>query len=467
MSTSSTKPRLLVVSYRFPPETYPLAIGIKGVIDHLRREWEIDVVTAAEDAYEPSGVRVKHVRPRSLSNFQRRLGKLRMDKIARLLVFPDPFWPWVRPALRCALDAHAAQPYDAVLTFVMPFSGGFVGTALKKRTGLPLVINLDDSPTCTDMNSRFPSRLHHWFARWMEDYFVRTSDTVVYVSRHNRDRIRARQPASYRDRFRLIRCGAQPSSDSKPDAEPDTHSSSFRIVYTGAMSGWYAHDPRPQTWLQSLYRAWNRIGTYEAAPVDSRSHSPIYIGKAIQRVIKANPEWQGRIQLDVYGNTYPDDIVNRVLDRYGLQDVIHLHDRIPHESVHKKIRQADLLFLTLPDRLDGSPGGRISLKTYEYLMTDRPILAAVPPGENRTFLASKPGTYIADPKDVGLMAQHISLLAHKHFAGKQLSVDRSHLKVAMSSERRADDLSEILTKAMSQASTGTSSPCQASAMYQS
>jgi glycosyltransferase involved in cell wall biosynthesis len=458
---------LLIVSYRFPPETYPLAIGIKGVIDQLRREWEIDVVTAADDAYEPSGVHIKHVRPRSLSTLQRRLRKIRMDKIARLLLFPDPFWPWIRPALRCAIKAHAAQPYDAVLTFVMPFSGGFVGAALKKRTGLPLVINFDDSPTCTDMNPRFPSHLHYRFARWMEDYFVRTADRVVYVSRHNRDRVRARQPSAYRDRLHLIRCGAQPFSDARPDADLDTHPSSFRIVYTGAMSGWYAHDPRPQTWLQSLYRAWNRIGTYEAAPVDSRSHSPIYIGQAIQHVVKANPEWQGRIQLDVYGNTYPDEIVNRVLDRYGLQDIVHLHDRIPHECVQEKIQHADLLFLTLPDRLDGSPGGRVSLKTYEYLMTDRPILAAVPPGENRIFLSSKPGTYVADPKDVQIMAQHISWLAHKHFAGQQLAADRSHLKVALSSERRADHLNEILTEVVSRVSAGTPSPFQVSTMSQS
>jgi glycosyltransferase involved in cell wall biosynthesis len=159
--------------------------------------------------------------------------------------------------------------------------------------------------------------------------------------------------------------------------------------------------------------------------------------------------------------------VNRVLDRYGLQDIVHLHDRIPHECVQEKIQHADLLFLTLPDRLDGSPGGRVSLKTYEYLMTDRPILAAVPPGENRTFLASKRGTFVADPKDVGIMAQHISLLAHKQFSGEQLSVDRSHLKVALSSERRADHLNEILTEVVSRVSGGTPSPFQVSAMSQS
>jgi hypothetical protein len=212
------------------------------------------------------------------------------------------------------------------------------------------------------------------------------------------------------------------------------------------MSGWYAHDRRPQTWLQSLYRAWNRIGTYEAAPVDPRSHSPIYIGKAIQHVVKANPEWQGRIRLDVYGNTYPDEIVNRVLDRYGLQDIVHLRDRIPHECVQEKIQHADLLFLTLPDRLDGSPGGRVSLKTYEYLMTDRPILAAVPPGENHDFLSSKPGTFLSDPTDVHRMSHNIESLVKRWFKREPISFSRSHLQRELSVSHRALRLAGLVNE---------------------
>ena len=46
------------------------------------------------------------------------------------------------------------------------------------------------------------------------------------------------------------------------------------------------------------------------------------------------------------------------------------------------------------NRTDDTPGGRIASKTYEYLMTDRPILAAVPKGENWDYYAGKPGVWL-------------------------------------------------------------------------
>jgi glycosyltransferase involved in cell wall biosynthesis len=213
------------------------------------------------------------------------------------------------------------------------------------------------------------------------------------------------------------------------------------------MSGWYALDPRPTSPIQHLYRAWNALGTYQLAPVDPRSHSPVYVGRAVRRVLDQHPEWTNRLQIEIYGNTYPHDVIERVLRRYDLQDIVRVHGRIPHRAVHETIRRAHLLFLTLPDRLDGSAGGRISLKTYEYLTTNRPILAALPRGENRTVLDSKTGTYLAEPKDVETMAHHISILADKHFAGENISTDRSVLQANLSSRRRAQQLHTILSEA--------------------
>ncbi len=119
MSTSS-RPRLLLISYRFPPEPYPLAIGLRGVIDGLRKHWSIDVITAAENAYAPPNVTVHHVPPRSLD--YRWLHRLKLGWLANLGTWPDPFLP-----LGAASSGRSAAPgsddaarrhsdvYDAVL----------------------------------------------------------------------------------------------------------------------------------------------------------------------------------------------------------------------------------------------------------------------------------------------------------------------------------------------------------------
>ena len=79
--------------------------------------------------------------------------------------------------------------------------------------------------------------------------------------------------------------------------------------------------------------------------------------------------------------------------------VVDVFGPVAHAQIADIIARADLLFITLPKRLDGSPGGRISAKTYEYLATDRPILAAVPRGENWDYLADKPGVWLVAPDD--------------------------------------------------------------------
>jgi glycosyltransferase involved in cell wall biosynthesis len=108
--------------------------------------------------------------------------------------------------------------------------------------------------------------------------------------------------------------------------------------------------------------------------------------------------------------------------------------------------KADLLFLTLPARPDGSLGGRISAKTYEYLMTDRPILAAVPKGENWDYLEGKPGVWLVEPTDVAGMAKAITQLAAAKLSGKPLSFNRSELHEQLSYSTRAEEFDKILTK---------------------
>ena len=54
--------RLLCLSYRFPPETYALAVRVKYFLNHLADQgWKIDAITAASDAASRENVRVHHV----------------------------------------------------------------------------------------------------------------------------------------------------------------------------------------------------------------------------------------------------------------------------------------------------------------------------------------------------------------------------------------------------------------------
>jgi glycosyltransferase involved in cell wall biosynthesis len=148
----------------------------------------------------------------------------------------------------------------------------------------------------------------------------------------------------------------------------------------------------------------------------------------------------------VYGKRYPESVENAVLDKFNLQDIVHLHDPVSHDEALRHMSEADLLFMALPNRLDGSPGGRISAKTYEYLRTDRPILGALPPGENREYLRDKPGVHLTPPDGIEDMADVMEHLATDSFNGRSIAVDRSELHPALSSTARAQKFEQIVAE---------------------
>ncbi len=63
------KGKILCISYRFAPETYPLAIRVENFIRHLDSSFEIEAITAAEDARAPENVKVHHIPAREPRKF--------------------------------------------------------------------------------------------------------------------------------------------------------------------------------------------------------------------------------------------------------------------------------------------------------------------------------------------------------------------------------------------------------------
>jgi len=437
--------RLLCISYRFPPQTYALAIRVKYVLNHLRQNgWTIDAVTAAPDATSKGNLTVHHVPSWTPTRLFQEMKRLNLKKVLDLLVWPDPYVFWVLPAYWKAQRLLQHHSYDAVLVFMMPYSTGLVGLLVRQETERPLVFNLNDSPTCSDMNPTHPTPLHYRGSKRLEDRFVEAGDAVIYVSERNLERVRRRQPPEQRDSFHLIRRGAPPMPDpgTPPRQRPDVH-----ISYVGGTGGWYKflNDNRSPSALKRLYRTWQELGADVRANLDHRTHSPIYVGRAVRRVVEQHPEWRGRIHVDVYGKRYSREVTDAVLSKFDLHDIVTLHGPVPHRKALQKMVESDLLFMALPDRPDGSPGGRISAKTYEYLSTDRPILAALPPGENREYLQDKPGVHLTDPDDVEAMTEVVREVTTAKFDGSPISVDRSALRPSLSSTARAQAFEDLLS----------------------
>jgi Glycosyl transferase 4-like domain len=468
-----SRPALLCISSSFSPATTPTAIRASALVARLQREWDVTVLTetpqdgtsgppaavpgASAGAPARGPARIEVVPARRPARVLGLLRRARLSKLVELLVWPDESIFWVRPAGRAARRLVRERRPEAIVVFMMPYSSGLAGLALRRRTGVPLVLNLDDSPTCTDMHPEFPSALHHRLARALENRYARRADATIYVSRTNLELVRERLPERDRGRLELVRYGADPGRFAQ-DAPPGDGGSAaradagrFEIAYVGAMSGWWAligGDGASANPLKRAYDAWTRLGRHRLIELDASTSSPAALGHALLAAIAEHPEWAGRLELVLYGNPYPEDVVQRALAAAGVQDVVRVLGPAPHERMPAILSGADLLFIALPDRLDGTRGGRISAKTYEYLMTDRPILAAVPRGENWDYLEGKPGVWLVAPGDERAMQEVVSELAQAKADGTPRTFDRSALRAELSYDTRAEEFAAAIRRAI-------------------
>jgi Glycosyl transferase 4-like domain len=447
---------LLCISQSFAPATKPTAIRAAKLLERLNWDWDVEVITETAGPDMRAGVRVHTVpgrRPRRLLSALRRA---RLDKLLEMTLWPDDSIFWVVPAILAGRRLARERSPSALVVFMMPYSAGLVGLVLGRLCRLPLILNLDDSPTCTDMHPSFPTRLHYLLAKALEDAYARRADAIVYVSQTNLDAVRERAPRELHAKFHLVRYGGD-----RPEPPPPTDTTDgFVIAYLGAMSGWWAliGEGEPGGRLKRAYRAWTELGRYQRVALDDRTSSPAVIGRAIVELSSEHPDWKGRLKLAIHGNPYASEVVARALDAAGVQDVVEVEGPLPHDRVAPLLANADLLFLTLPGRPDGSRGGRISAKTYEYLTTDRPILAAVPPGENWDYLADKPGVWLVAPDDHEQIKNVLVELAAAKFEGRPRTFDRAAVRSEISYDARAAQFAEAISAGIERAGSNVDRP---------
>jgi hypothetical protein len=128
-----------------------------------------------------------------------------------------------------------------------------------------------------------------------------------------------------------------------------------------------------------------------------------------------------------------------------------MHGPVDHATARQLQVAADCLFMSLPMRSNGAESSIISSKTYEYLQTDRPILAALPPGENATYLNEKPGVFVTPPDSCSEMAYALEKMVSKWTkeGPDALSVDRSELQGTLGSEARTRSFERLLSSLVS------------------
>lgn len=299
---------------------------------------------------------------------------------------------WVEVVVSRALRVQAI---DAAVLTLGPYALAEIATRFTRSSRIPLVVDFRD-PWVLDEMWFLASMLHRAHDRRRMRRVVAAAAGLVL----NTDEAARRFAESFRA-TRPTRVSVIPNGFDRADFEGLTGERGrdvFTILHTGTLH------TETGLWLCNLSRARKRLaGISSELNVLSRSH--VYLVQAVQRVIDDDPALAGRIRILLAG-----DLTEIDREITGRRSFVEYLGYRTHAETVQLMTEANALFLPLhtaghAHRVAITPG-----KTYEYLASGTPIIAAVPESDARDILVAAGCRWIAYPDDVDALANHVRAL---------------------------------------------------------
>jgi glycosyltransferase involved in cell wall biosynthesis len=299
---------------------------------------------------------------------------------------------WISESTRLGVETAHEMDVDLVYAWMQPYASGEAAAKIALATGKPWVADLGD-PWVLDEMMIYPTALHRGLERRRMVRVLSTAGAIVLSTSEAAARMRAEFPELDSKPIAVIPNGFDEASfaaDPPPRADD-----AFRIVHTGYLHTDLGHRQHRTAALRRLLGGATR-------GVDIMSRSPVFLIEAIEQVRRQRPDVAERLELHFAGVLSQHDLA--VAKR---SPATRIHGFLPHAESIALMQSASLLFLPMHDLPDGVRATVVPGKTYEYLASGRPILAAVPQGDAHDLLSAAGTAFLCSPNDVDSMATAI------------------------------------------------------------
>ncbi len=411
---------VLMAAYIFPPVATTGVHRTLKFVKHLPAcGWRPCVLTTANSAYEGRDesllrdlppelclTKVASLESAAMQRTVRRLGRLmhasprvmagldwRVERLMSPLGIPDRHMPWALTAAAAGLWLVLRRGIGVLYTTSWPYSDHVAGLILHRITGLPWVADFRD-PWLSNANYRRDPRTRLGrLERWFEAKFVTRASAVLATTDAVTDDFRRRYPHLDAAKFHTIYNGYDPGDLPSLPAPPAE--GPLRLAHVGAF--YAARTPRP------LLEALASLARQGVTP---RELQFTFIGRMDAH--------QGEIE------------------RLGVAAFIECLGQRPLAECYSLTASSHALCMVTA----GEHGYTVPGKMYEYLASDKPILALVPPqSEPHRLLAPAGGVAFASPDDPAAIASAIAEMLDRHRRGT-LRCDRDRAYVEQFSRQR-------------------------------
>ncbi|MBN1552613.1 glycosyltransferase [bacterium] len=282
---------------------------------------------------------------------------------------PDARVGWVPGAVRVGMKLIQQQKVDLIFTSSPPHSSQLIGYFLKKKTGLPWVVDLRDPWTDIRyyefLNRSIPTRRAD---AWMEGKVLKTADRIITVSDALSNAFKEKLRGYDRDKVHVIMNGYD---DADYEAIGKKKSACYTILHAG-----------------------NCL----------MHQNPEVLWKSLSQMIREDREFEKELEIHFIGKVHP--AILETVDHYDLGKHLRAKGFIPHMEIVREIMNASTLLMVVPDIKRNE--GIVTGKLFEYIGSGNPVLVIGPPSGNAGIIISKfANSTICDYNDVDKCTAYI------------------------------------------------------------
>jgi len=429
--------RVLLVSYTFPPaggggvqrpmkfakylrdfhwNVSVLTVSNPSipVVDHsLLSELPADLEIVRARTFEPSyqfkqAVRNSSPLPQNFFSSFRNKIKSFFYGMAWSVLQPDSQVLWLPSAFDAASKLLTSTKHHVILTTAPPYSSLLLGTLLKKKFHLPLVVDFRDEWGISQSYLENAKTDH--FSKYLQgkmlDWVLRNTDSIIATTQASADELQRQAKRLGNDPMaKCIYNGFDENDFCKDVYASTTKDERFRIVYAGTLWNLTSIEPFVAVLEQLKQRAPTVANKIELVCVGRKTSEQLFFLRRIQK-----------LACHVVSEEYCE-----------------------HHKAIEIMCSAHALLLLLSDVPEAERV--VSAKLFEYLATGKPIIALVPRGETTELLDEFHHAHF-HPRDTEQIAEWLIKIVGTTHNGNQLPLSPSKY----TRKNQTAELAEILTR---------------------
>ena len=295
------------------------------------------------------------------SDFSQSLKPSLFARINSFLFIPDNKVGWLPFTLWSLFHQLRKNKLDMIYSTSPPVTSHLVGFVAKLLLRKPWVIDLRDLWSLNPY-IKPATRFHLRITKLLEKKVFMFADKTITVS----------------DVWRM----------DLAESHPNLNLEKFEVITNGYDQEDFSFEVKNENKRFSI----GHVGTLYAG------QTPFYFLHALDKLKKDNPDLGKKIAVTFVGEIDRNNkkILEELIQKFHLQDMVIRKEAVPHREAIDYMLRFDLLLLIIGKENKGCLTGKL----YEYLATQKPILALAKNGPARDVIQETQSGVAVDPEDI-------------------------------------------------------------------